>query len=148
MLRLVERTDFRSLRDADGHWLSGMDESRVEALQFPLEQFRVDTTERAINRVKTCAAGEIFGRAALIFNDMCFTVHQRNAARTVDAGQRQRVGSRSGADEEDGHFTLEYFVETLFDTLVEFACAIGGGKTGCMQRKAFGNFRMGARPVV
>lgn len=148
MLRLVKRTHFRRLRDADGHGLARVNEGGVETLQFAFQKFGINAAQRAVDRVETCAAGEIFRCAAFILDHMRLAVDQRNAAGPVDAGQRQRIGSRTGSDKENGHFTLEQFVEVLFHTFVDLACAIGCRKTGCMQRKALGDFWMGACPIV
>ena len=148
MFRLVQRADFCGLRDADRHRLTGMNESRIETLEFALEQFRIDTSHRAINRMQTCAAGEIFRRTAFIFDHMRFAMDERYAARTVDAGERQGVGRRACADKEDRDFTLEQFVETLFHAFVDFAGAIGCSKSICMKGKTFSDFRVGACPIV
>src|SRR5690606_30632616 len=121
---------------------------RIEPLQFALEKLGVDAAMCAVNRMQTGSAGEIFRRAAFILDHMRLAVYQRNAAGTVNAGKRQRVGGGAGSDKEYGNFTLEQFVEPLLDALVDFTCAIGCRKTRSMQGKALGDFRMGTCPVV
>src|SRR5690606_19730049 len=94
------------------------------------------------------AAGEEFGRAAFVFDDMRLAVAERNAAGFVVGGKRQRVGGGPGRHEEDRYLTLEDFTEALVDGTIAVTVSIGRGKAACIGRKAGRNFRMGAGPVV
>src|SRR5690606_33609405 len=69
-------------------------------------------------------------------------------ARPVEAGKRQRIGGRAGADEEDGDVALEDFAKGLFHALVEVTGAVGRGKAVGRLDEAPCNDGMGASPVV
>ena len=144
----VDGAGLGRLRHGDRHRLAAMDAAATGALDFLFQPARVHLARRPIDRGKLGAMREEFRRAAFIRIHMRFAVAEHVTARTIGTGQRQRVGSGSGGDEEHGDVTFEHLRQRLLDLLVEVARAIGRRKAAGGLDEAFGNHGMGARPVV
>jgi hypothetical protein len=108
---------------------------------------RIDLAGGAFDGRKAGLAEEI-RRAAFVLDHMGFGMTEGDATRTLDACERQRVGSGAGGHEEDGDVAFEDFRKARLDAPVEIAGAIGSGKTCGFLQQAFGDGTVGASPVV
>jgi hypothetical protein len=148
---LIERiggAGFRRLGDGDGHRLAAMHEVRREAADGGGKGIGRQLAGGAVDRHELGTRREKFRRVALVDIHMGLAVAEHLSARPVEAGERQRIGRRARADEEDGDVTLEDFGKGLFHTLVEVTGAIGRGEAVGRLHEASCNGGMGACPVV
>jgi len=122
--------------------------TRRKAADGGRQRVPVHLAARAMDGHEAAGAGEEFRRAAFVGRDMRLGMAESNATRLGDGGERQRIGGRAGADEEDGHLALEQVVEAFFHAAVEIARAVGRGIAGGFERQALGNLGVGAGPVV
>ncbi len=147
LVMAVNRTDLGCLGNGDGSRLAMMDELGRIACDLGTQILRGHLTVGAIDRGEA-ELGEEFGRAAFVLDHVGLVVAEGDAAGLGATCKADRVGSSSGADKENGDFTLEDLVEGRLALPVEIAGPIGRRETGCVACQGFGNGRMGAGPVV
>ena len=79
--KAVDRTDLRRLRDRHADRLAGMDEDRLELPDRGAEPLRIHAAQFAVDRMKARPAGKVFGRAALVFDEMRLAMREDKATR-------------------------------------------------------------------
>ncbi|MCY1303479.1 hypothetical protein D9M70_531900 [compost metagenome] len=144
----IDRAAFRCLGQRDRCRLATVDIVERKAPDLGFEARGLHLAPRSIDRLQPGAVREEFRRAAFIGDDMRFAMAEGDAACAIGCRKCQRIGSRSGADEEDFDIPFEDFRELLLHLPVKLAGAIGGRISAGMRHQAFGNRGMGASPVV
>lgn len=147
-VEIIDRALLGRLRHRHQHRLALMNGARRKAVDGGFQVLWQHLAVWPCHRHQPRGVGKVDRRAALVLDHVGFGVAEGDAAGAGDASKCQGVRSRARADEEDGDFALEDFIELLLNRLVQFAGAVSGGKAGGFLHQPLVDGRVGASPVI